>query len=64
MSEGEFKQQIELMSEDEFDFHKILRFVHVGHGLNQLRKYFHKILPSNCMDGVTEEYIEKFVFLS
>ena len=55
MSKEEFKLEIELMSEDGFDFRKILRFVHIDHGLNQLRKYFHKILPSNCMDGVIEE---------
>ena len=63
MSEEEFKLQIAVMSENKFDFLKILRFVHVDHGLNQVRKYFHKIFPSNCMDGTIEEYIEKFVFL-
>ena len=41
MSEEEFKLQIAVMSGDKFDFLKILRFVHVDHGLNQVRKYFH-----------------------
>ena len=64
MSEEELKLQIAVMSENKFDFLKILRFVHVDHGVNQVRKYFHKIFPWNCMDGTIEElYIEKFVFL-